>query len=48
MMSPGFLYIFLYSGDFFVLITFHNYVSTSKTKNKSRGEHDCVTKVLLN
>lgn len=53
MMSLGFLYIFLYCGDFFVLITFRNYVSTSKTKNKSRGEHtesvkdDCVTKVLL-
>lgn len=52
-MSLGFLCLFLYFDDFFVLIVCYNYVSASKTKNKSRGEQtesvkdDCVTKVLI-
>lgn len=52
-MSLGFLCLFLYFDDFFVLIACYNYVSASKTKNKSRGEQtesvkdDCVTKVLI-
>lgn len=44
MMSPGFPHIFLYFQAFFVLtdatVAFHNYVSTVRTKNKSRAEHE--------
>lgn len=43
MMFPGFPHNFLYFGAFLVLtdvtVAFRNYVSTLRTKNKSRVEH---------
>lgn len=48
MMSPGFLPIFLYFRAFFVLtdvtVAFRNYVSTLRTKNKSKVQHAESTK----
>jgi len=57
MVSLGFSHIFLYFQPFFVLtdvtVAFHNYLSTSKTKNERTVEHaesindDHVVKVFF-